>query len=97
MWSARFHFDLAAQTVLMAIAVAASVAALGYAVVKGNAMADGALESRPDGQPFIERLVALTWPVLVLTVLAVLAAIGSWMTHLRTVSASCGSRGPCSS
>ena len=84
-WAARFKADLAAQIALMAVAVIAGLLAVGYAVIHGPEMTEGVLAA--ESETFVEQLIALTWPVLVLGTLAILAGVGAWMVHIRAVEA----------
>jgi hypothetical protein len=84
-WSARFKADLGAQIALMSVSFASGIVAVGYAVVHGPEMTRGILAA--DSETFIEQLLALTWPVLVLATLAILAGAGAWMVHVRAVEA----------
>jgi hypothetical protein len=84
-WTARFKADLAAQIALMTVAVTAGLLAVGYAVVHGPEMTKQILDA--ESGSFVEQLIALTWPVLVLGALAILAGAGAWMVHIRAVEA----------
>jgi hypothetical protein len=75
--------NLLARVLTMFAAAAAAVLALRYVHVHGDAMVERLLESQPDEGVVIERLIALTLPVLLLLLIIGVAGAAAMTLHSR--------------